>query len=80
MIENQKIKLQIQNTTTNRKSNMERKIKGKKDDQVQTNIKIINSETLVYHDWGRLISLIDRVRCMSVECMVSREYKLIYLR
>ena len=80
MIENQKIKLQIQNTTTNKKSNMERKIEGKKDDQVQTNIKIINSETLVYHDWGSLISLIDRVRCMSVECMVSREYKLIYLR
>ena len=47
MIENQKIELQIQNTTTNKKSNMERKIEGKKDDQVQTNIKIINSETLV---------------------------------
>ena len=42
MIENQKIKLQIQNTT-NKKSNIERKIEGKKDDQVQTNIKIINS-------------------------------------
>ena len=47
MIKNQKIELQIQNTTTNKKSNMERKIEGKKDDQVQTNIKIINSETLV---------------------------------
>ena len=47
MIKNQKIELQIQNTTTNRKSNMERKLEGKKDDQVQTNIKIINSETLV---------------------------------
>ena len=47
MIENQKIKLQIQNTTTNRKLNMERKIEGQKDDQVQTNIKIINRETLV---------------------------------
>ena len=47
MIKNQKIELQIQNTTINRKSNMERKIEGKKDDQVQTNIKIINSETLV---------------------------------
>ena len=47
MIENQKIKLQIQHTTTNKKSNMERKIEGKKDDQVQTNIKIINSETSV---------------------------------
>ena len=47
MIENQKIKLQIQNTTTSKKSNMERKIVGKKDDQVQTNIKIINRETLV---------------------------------
>ena len=47
MIENQKIKLQIQNTTTNRKSNMERKLEGKKDDQVQTNIKIINRKTLV---------------------------------
>ena len=35
MIKNQKIELQIQNTTTNRKSNMERKIEGKKDDQVQ---------------------------------------------
>ena len=47
MIKNQKIELQIQNTTTNKKPNMERKIEGKKDDQVQTNIKIINSETLV---------------------------------
>ena len=46
MIKNQKIELQIQNTT-NRKSNMERKIEGQKDDQVQTNIKIINRETLV---------------------------------
>ena len=47
MIKNQKIELQIQNTTTNKKSNMEREIEGKKDDQVQTNIKIINSERLV---------------------------------
>ena len=47
MIKNQKIELQIQNTTTNKKSNMERKIEGKKDDRVQTNIKIINRETLV---------------------------------
>ena len=47
MIENQKIESQIQSTTTNKKSNMERKIEGKKDDQVQTNIKIINRETLV---------------------------------